>query len=86
MTDYDWPPEALDRLRAEVLKHAGLPRHSFGRRWLDAPSIQPERIPAHRAPKHRADRHEDSCGLACGAARGWIPCDMYIGRRRAEAA
>jgi hypothetical protein len=43
---------AIDRAR---------PRHSFGRRWLDAPSLQPERVPAHRAPKHRADAAVDRC-------------------------
>lgn len=62
-------------------------RHSFGRRWTDAPSIQPERIPAHRAPQHRADRHEDSCGLACEQGHRGSTCTNYIGaRRRTEAA
>lgn len=61
-------------------------RHSFGTRWTDAPSIQPERVPAHRAGRHVADRHEDSCSLVCeGGWEGGVPCAYYAGRRRVGA-
>lgn len=64
-------------------------RHAFHRRFLDAPSLQPERMPAHRAGRHRADVAVDLCvhqgstmrtwsGLTCG------PCFAHIGRHRAE--
>lgn len=63
-------------------------RHSFGRRWVDATSIQPERIPAHRAPKHRADVPIDSCSSTIGGPlTNAIPCPVcrfYEPRHRAE--
>jgi hypothetical protein len=68
-------------------------RHAFTSRFLDWPSLQPERMPAHRAPKHRADAPVDSCqwgGVRRRVTKG--PCSScakyprHAGTHRAEAA
>lgn len=76
-------PELFRSLDA-ALRRAGLPRHSFGSRWVDAPSIQPERVPSRRVPLHLAERHEDSCSLVCAAGlEGDGNCTTYVGAHRA---
>lgn len=86
MTYYDWPPEALPRIRSVVLAHAGVPRHSFGLVALDAPSLHHDRVPAHRAPKHRADRAVDGCQHWPTASGRCPDCRYRGGSHRSELA